>query len=256
MNKTFTNNYANFYDGLYKDKDYKTECELIESIFQKVAKKPVKSVLDLGCGTGNHVLPLAKKGYHVDGVDRSVSMLKSAKKKLKLSGLKTARFYQGDIRNVALEKTYDSVIMMFAVLGYQLKNDDVDSTFKNARKHIKTGGIFIFDVWYGPAVLVIKPSQQIKMSQIGKGKVIRIADGKLDTLNNTCDVTYHLWYMQKNKLTKEVEETHTMRYFFRTELDYFCKNNGLQLEQLTAFPKIIEKPSVDSWNILGIAKAV
>lgn len=256
MNKIFAGNYADLYDYLYMDKDYRLECQLIDKMLKKFSKGKVKTVLDLGCGTGNHVLPLAKMGYQVDGVDRSPFMLKNAKQKLKLSGLKSVHFYQGDIRDINLKKTYDIVTMMFAVLGYQLENNDVECTLKNVRRHLKTRGTFIFDVWYGPAVLAVKPSQQIKISQVGSGKVIRSANGELDTLNSTCNVFYHLWYMQKNKLIKEIQETHTMRYFFKTELDYLCKNNGLLLKCVTAFPKIEEQPSDKTWNIIGIAQAV
>jgi len=72
----FRKEYADSYDLLYTDKDYKDECDMIEEVFTKYADGPIKSILDLGCGTGNHSIPLAQRGYEVTGVDISSDMLR------------------------------------------------------------------------------------------------------------------------------------------------------------------------------------
>src|SRR5260370_19420094 len=75
----FGADYANAYDVLYQDKDYASECDLIERVFAEYAAgRRVKGVLDLGCGTGGHAVPLAERGYEVVGVDRSAEMLRHA----------------------------------------------------------------------------------------------------------------------------------------------------------------------------------
>jgi len=66
--------YANYYDALYREKDYKKECDFLEQIWE-VSSEPISRVLDLGCGTGGHALPLAQRGYHVTGGNRSEQML-------------------------------------------------------------------------------------------------------------------------------------------------------------------------------------
>src|SRR5207248_11417549 len=63
--------YAEAYDTLYRDKDYSAECDAIEHVFRLYGIGPVRRVLDLGCGTGGHAVPLAERGYEVVGVDRS-----------------------------------------------------------------------------------------------------------------------------------------------------------------------------------------
>src|SRR5918999_826846 len=99
MTELFGSEYADAYDVLYKDKDYVEESRLLDRLLQTYGNGPVRSVLDLGCGTGNHALPLAKRGYAVVGVDRSAGMLKSARKKA-ASGQVDGKpnFYHGDIR--------------------------------------------------------------------------------------------------------------------------------------------------------------
>ena len=54
-------------------------------------------------------------------------------------------------------QTFDAAVMMFAVLSYQLSNQDVLSTLATVRRHLQVGGLFIADLWYGPAVLNERP---------------------------------------------------------------------------------------------------
>ena len=79
MTAVFGFEYADAYDHLYSDKDYNQECELIDRLLRTYGDNSVRSLLDLGCGTGNHALPLAQKGYRVLGVDRSNDMLDAAR---------------------------------------------------------------------------------------------------------------------------------------------------------------------------------
>ncbi len=66
MTKVFEN-YSQYYDLLYQDKDYIAESEFIHSLIQKFANN-AKTVLDLGCGTGRHDILLSQQGYDVTGV--------------------------------------------------------------------------------------------------------------------------------------------------------------------------------------------
>lgn len=74
MTAPFGAAYAGSYDTIYGAKDYGAECSLIETLLRSHARGPVASILDLGCGTGNHAIPLAQRGYAVTGVDRSQPM--------------------------------------------------------------------------------------------------------------------------------------------------------------------------------------
>jgi SAM-dependent methyltransferase len=246
--------YADAYNSLYDDKDYDSECALIESLFQRYARTPVSSVLDLGCGTGNHSFRLASRGYTVVGVDRSASMLAVAERKLsEQPHSDKLHFKQGDIRNVDLGRRFDSVLVMFAVLGYQLENSDVLSTLKAARQHLSPGGLLIFDVWYGPAVLTQRPSEKIKMIPTKNGRILRLSSGALDTSQHCCEVQFHLWRLEGQRLVAETEETHRMRYFFPLELDLFLERSGFSLVRLGAFPDFDKRPDETTWNVLAVA---
>jgi len=257
MNQTFGPTYAQAYDLLYLDKDYPAECDLIENIFHRYGDKPISRVLDLGCGTGNHAFPLASRGYEVVGIERSESMLAQACNKLAHALTKPKLSYRtGDIRRVKLENEFDAVLMMFAVLGYQLENKDVLAALKTARQHVRPGALFIYDVWYGPAVLHQRPSERSRVIPTADGKILRIASGQLDVSRHLCSVHFNLWKISGKCIVSETEETHLMRYFFPLELNLLLECAGFSPIRLGAFPEFDRDPDETTWNILGVGRAI
>lgn len=255
MTTVFGNAYASAYDALYDDKNYERECDLFEQLFKKLGTLPVHHVLDLGCGTGGHAVPLARRGYAVAAVDRSAEMLAVARAKAVRSDCGAPTFSEGDIRTLDLGRTFDAALMPFAVLGYQLSNADVLSSLRTARRHLKGGGLLIFDVWHGPAVLKVRPSERVKAASTGQTTVLRSATATLDTSRHVCTVDYHLWEMAPGRPTSETTETHVVRYFFPLEIQRFLEAAGFTLEQLSAFPRIDRPADDDSWNTLVVARA-
>ena len=253
----FGHEYADCYDVFYGDKDYSAECDLVEAVFRKCGDGSIVSVLDLGCGTGNHALPLSRRGYDVTGVDRSESMLFQARQKQTLAGENgTLTFRHGDIRSVDLARQYDAVLMMFAVLGYQCENDDVLAALKTARRHTRSGGLLIFDVWYGPAVLHQRPSERVRVIPTREGKVVRFASGVIDSMQHVCTVSYQMWKIADAQLVAEAEETHVMRYYFPLELNLFLSCSGFRLLRLGAFSDVDRDPDETTWCCLGVAQAI
>jgi SAM-dependent methyltransferase len=165
-------------------------------------------------------------------------------------------FQQGDIRSVDLGRQFDAALMMFAVLGYQLENADVLAALKTARQHLQVGGLLIFDVWYGPAVLHQRPSQRVKIMPTQEGRILRIASGDVDVPHHTCTVRYHIWRLAGDHLLSETEEVHRMRYFFPLELQLFLECAGFTLIRLGAFPEFNTDPDETTWNVLGVVRAV
>jgi SAM-dependent methyltransferase len=257
MSDVFGPLYADSYDALYQDKDYLAECDLIEQVFQKHGKRPIRQILDLGSGTGNHAIPLAQQGYEVVGVERSESMLAQARTKaVPLVADNRVLFHQGDIRSVELGRQFDAALILFAVLGYQHENADVLATLRTARRHLRPGGLLVFDVWYGPAVLRERPSQRVKVIPTPNGKIVRVASGTLDTLRHLCRTDYILWRWSDGEPVQETRESHLMRYFFSRELDLFLQCERLALDRLGAFPEFDRDPDETTWNVMAAAHAL
>jgi SAM-dependent methyltransferase len=252
MPQTFGRLYADAYDTLYQDKDYAGECDLIEHIFLSHGNQAITSVLDLGCGSGGHAVCLAKRGYKVTGVDRSEEMLGHARRKL--SGDKRLSLVHGDIRNLDLDRRFDAAIMMFAVLGYQLENSDVLATLKAARNHLRPEGLLVFDVWYGPAVLIQRPSQRVKIVQTSTGRFLRTTDAELDIHNHRTKVQFNVWELDGDRLVTENRETHLMRFFFSKELELFLDIAGFEPVAVRSFPDFDNEPDETTWNVVVVAR--
>lgn len=245
--------YAAYYDLLYKDKDYAGEAEYVHQLIQR-HRPGAKSILELGSGTGRHARLLAEKGYSVHGVERSPEMLKRAHEEAHRNELDSVvSFSQGDIRTATVDEKFDIVISLFHVISYLPTNDDVRAAFANAKKNMAEGGIFIFDVWYGPAVAENPPSVRVKRMSDDQTRVIRICEPKWKPNENRVDVHYQLFIVKKGSgLTEGHEETHVMRYFYLPELQLFLEGIGLRLLDAEAW-MTGEVPSRKTWGVCIIA---
>lgn len=158
VQKVFGDDYSSVYDSFYGNHDYDADINAIKTFIAVYGKDNSDSILDFGCGSGIHANKLSKT-YNVMGVDISLGMLKQASEKYPHLNLK-----HGDVKNFTASCLFDVVTMNSAVLCYQLSNEDVIKTMINVRKHLTTQGLFIFDVWYGPAVLSIGPTVRMNKS--------------------------------------------------------------------------------------------
>lgn len=242
--------YSKYYDLFYKDKDYERESEYIHRLIQKYAPGS-KSVLDLGCGTGRHALCLAEKGYHVHGVDGSKTMLSKARQRFAGLDAKIGErlsFSLGDIRSFRLRKKFDVAVSLFHVMSYQTTNEDLRDAFVSARIHLKNRGLFVFDCWYGPAVLTDQPTVRIKRFADESIEVTRCAEPQMHANDNTVDVNYHIIAKRKAKSRiEETQEIHRMRYLFKPEIELLFEQVGLRLIRGEEWMSGQEL-GLDTWN--------
>ena len=247
--------YANFYDFLYSDKNYQAECSFVKRVFDTYGAGDIRTILDLGCGTSSHALILSDMGYTVTGVDLSEKMLRLAAGKAREQN-KQIRFLEGDIRNLDLKQKFDAVLAMFNVLGYQTTNQDVESALRSARRHLGRNGLFICDVWFGPAVLREKPSERTKTIEQENSKVVRYARPVLDIINQTVEVNYTVSKIGGGQRQAEVKEPHLVRFFFYQELLGFLERNGFEVLKICPFMDMDAPLDERCWNISVIGKGV
>jgi len=255
----FDESYASAYDTLYQDKDYEAECDFLEQVFAHYEQAPINTILDLGCGTGGHAIPLMKRGFAVTGVDRSETMLSEARQKAVVQGIIPCDFIQGDIRDLDLNRaydTYDAVIAMFAVISYQTTNEDLVDTLLTARRYLDPGGLFVFDCWFGPAVLTHKPTDRCKIVERGAERIIRYTSPTLDILQHTVRVTYKVLRLKDDQVLDETDESHLMRFLFPQEIKHHLEENAFKLLHLCPFMKIGVIPTEHDWNVTVVGRAI
>jgi len=230
--------YAKYYNLLYKDKNYLEEYTYIREILEKHGANG-KTILDIGCGTGKHLNFFKKDGFSVSGVDMSENMISEAKKYLQqeenLICAKASEFQ--------FAKKFDAIVSLFHVMSYQTENSELEKVFKNVSEHLAEGGLFVFDFWYGPAVLTDPPVVRIKRLEDDETKITRITEPEMRYNENIVDVNFEVIIEdKKTHIAERINETHNMRYLFlpeiiylaeRTELSFVAAYNWMDFSSLT-----------------------
>lgn len=241
--------YSKYYDLLYKDKNYQSEVDFIIGLIKRHHPE-AKTILNLGCGTGEHDLFLTQAGYSVTGVDLSQEMLAIAKNKNS-----NCHYLLGDAREFFIDKKFDVVVSLFHVLSYQTSNTDVNDFMKTISKHLKQDGVAIFDYWYGPAVLNLKPEKRTKNFESTELLITRHANTEMDYMNNVATVNFDIKVHNKISDSRiEMLEKHPMRYFFSPELELFYSQHGLKQTAHFSWPTLDILPSENSWAAYSVVK--
>ena len=182
--------YAKYYDLLYQDKDYRAESDYISSLIKKHHPE-TKKIIEFGSGSGIHGRLLGDLGYQVTGIERSQQMIDLGNQKANLNKA-TSNFscVLGDCTETFIGDDFDAVISLFHVISYQTTDESITAMLNNASKQLKSGGIFIFDYWYSPAVWNYRPTLRVKKVENSELKITRIAEPECWENKNRVDVNY------------------------------------------------------------------
>lgn len=139
-------NFAGYYDRLMtEDINYEQIADFIENIFTEYDIEP-QLVADLACGTGNITIPMAKRGYEMIGVDKSVEMLEVARDKASGEN-QDILFLNQSITKLDLFGTCDAFLCMIDGVNYIINPKSLENMFKKISTcFINPNGVFIFDI--------------------------------------------------------------------------------------------------------------
>lgn len=245
--------YAQYYNFLYRDKDYVGEVNYVDRLIKRFTSKRNKTLLDIGCGTGNHDILFAKKGYQVVGIDRASEMITIARNITAVGD--RVKFYVSNISEFILHRKFDTAISLFHVMSYLTTNELFIKSLRNINKHLKKGSLFVFDFWYGPAVLTQRPVRRIKNITYKHINIKRRAIPKINFNENIVDIEYKITVLNKNSgLSQIIKENHKMRYFFLPELDFILRQAGFKILRSFKWLSTSDPLSPRSWSGVIIAK--
>lgn len=245
--------YAAYYDLLYRDKNYAKEADYIYSILKK-NRYPDGNILELGCGTGRHADLISGYGYTILGIDASAEMLNKAQSLADKNHRLT--FRHEDIRAINIHGEFDVCISLFHVMSYINSEKDFLRVLTNVKQALKKDGIFIFDTWYGPAVLSQLPEVRVKRFSDEVYNITRIAEPVVKERDNIVEVHYDIFVEEHiNGIIKEIKEMHSMRYWFLEEILRMSKEAGFVCVDDFEFGTN-KTLSLDTWGSCFILKKV
>jgi SAM-dependent methyltransferase len=131
---------AGMYHALWADWYLPAAMPALERLFFSQAPQGAR-VLDLCCGSGHVTKELAARGYHVTGVDNSAELIALARREL--PGLD---FRVQDVRNLALDESYQAALSTFDSLNHILSLDELREVFNRVRRALEPGSLFVFDM--------------------------------------------------------------------------------------------------------------
>lgn len=255
---TVFSDYASCYELLYADKDYPGEAQFVDRLIQSQVDG-ARDLLELGCGTARHAQLLLGNGYSILGVDQSAEMIQRLRERiaeLPADHAQRLELEVADVRSLRTERRFDAVYSLFHVMSYLLKDDDLRAAFATARAHLEEGGAFVFDFWYGPAVLADPPVLRVKRADDAKIEVTRIAEPDHRPEENRVDVHYQVFVRDKaSAAVREVRECHQMRYLFVPEIRRLLELEGFVPVSFGCWMSA-DPPSEDSYAAYCVAAAV
>ena len=210
---------AKHYDEAYAVKDDVVDQEFYVGLARQIGGP----MLELACGTGRILLPIAREGIAIHGVDLSVAMLNVLRKKLQHEPKDVRELVsvaEGDIRSYRSNREYPLVIIPFRPLQHMYTVEDQLAALKTAAFHLESDGILAFDVFFpkfesigsGIGEELLELEWQVKSEP---GKVVRryLRKESIDKINQNFTATFIFRSYQDGKLVHEETEPLKMSYY-------------------------------------------
>ncbi|MBO3738648.1 class I SAM-dependent methyltransferase [Actinoplanes flavus] len=188
-------------------------------------------VLELGCGTGHKMIPIASDGHPCVGLDLSPDMLAEARRKADRRGV-TVEWVRGDMRAFDLGRTFDYVFIAANSLLHLHAAEDLVSCFRSVRRHLAPGARFVFDV-FNPSVRLLAEADGVRRTRESlsfmdpdRGSVsVDVAE----IYDPSAQVTRGTWYLSTDSEPDFVVAPLHIRSIFPQELPLLLSLGGLRL---------------------------
>ncbi|MGC4112093.1 MAG: class I SAM-dependent methyltransferase [Nocardioides sp.] len=205
--------------------------EAAVDFYRAEAERQGGSVLELGCGTGNKLIPIASDGRPCTGLDLSPAMLAEAGRKADESGV-AVEWLQGDMADFDLGRTFDFVFIAANSLLHLHETADLLRCLRSVRAHLTAGGRFAFDV-FNPNVRLLAGADGVRRTRDAlsyvdpeRGEVnVDVAE----TYDAATQVTSGTWYLSTASERDFVVAPLSIRSIFPQELAVLLSSAGLRL---------------------------
>jgi SAM-dependent methyltransferase len=167
---------ARWYDAIYdaRGKDYEHEASAILEVVGPLSS-PVRSLLDVACGTGRHLQAFAGRVDEVVGVDASPAMLRLAADRLGPD----VRLVEADFVSLDLGRRFDLVTCLFSSIGHVADGAGLDAAIAAMARHVAPGGLLVVEPWLTPEA-VREGHVDLVTARTDEGVVARAASSFTD----------------------------------------------------------------------------
>ncbi len=217
---------ASVYDAIYTNmKDYRREAERVRELIAAHSRIPVKTLLDVACGTGLHDQFLAGH-YELEGLDFSPAMLTEARKRLP-----NVVFHQGDMSGFDLGKQYDAVTCLFSAIGHMTTLDMMRAATSYMAAHLKPGGVLIIEPFIDPSDWV---RGKVSVDLVPGKKIARVTESRLDGHIARLDMRFFTDWDEKAGTARYFRAHHDVAMYTRDEFTAAFNDAGLDVSYDTA----------------------
>ncbi|MEI6856851.1 class I SAM-dependent methyltransferase [Psychrilyobacter sp.] len=215
-------NFSKVYDVMMEYADYDGWKDIIEEKIERYGDSP-KTIVDLGCGTGEVLLRLISD-YEMTGVDLSKEMVEIANRKVE-----TASFYVQDMRELKLDKKHDVVISLFDTVNHLISLDGLKKTFSSVWENLNEDGLYIFDVVTRELMEEMFPGGNFIDD---RGDIMIIWEHEEDQEEGVDYVDTTFFVKQKNGMFKKITEEYVKKIFTVDEIINTAKEVGFQVVEV------------------------
>lgn len=182
-------------------------------------------VLDLACGTGSLLIPLAESGVEITGIDISDKMLAECERKSKDRNTAVLAL-KGDMRCFDLSRKFKLVLIAGNSFQHLESDEDITNCLECIKRHLQPGGRLVIEVFNPFVPLLMRDSGKRYMVGEFENNILS-EEMTYDPANRTSRVNWHFW----DRITDSTTElTFSTREFFPEEMDAIIQSHGFSIE--------------------------
>jgi SAM-dependent methyltransferase len=199
------------------DMNRKGEVDFLVHCFKRFARRPVRRVLDIACGTGPHLVRLAERGYRMAGLDLSHRNIEFLGERLAAKGL-SADLVVGDMTDFRLARPVDAAICMQDSQGHLLTNAQLLAHLRSVAASLRRGGLYVFDRYMASSWT--DPARSWSWSRRRGGLIVRASFSALNDVDPVSQVFKEHMTLEavENGSRRVYRQTHLSRMVFPQEL--------------------------------------
>ena len=214
---------AGCYDRFTADVDYPRWADYIEKHFARSAL-PIRTVLDLACGTGSLTAELAARGYEMIGADCSEEMLSVAAEKCRGAGPVEPIFLHQAMEDLDLYGTIDACVCCLDSINYVTRPRTLARAFRRVHTFLMPGGLFLFDVNTPDKLRGL--DGQVFLDEDADAYCVWRAD--YSPRRRICTYGMDLFFRETDRLWRREEEVHEEYAYEPAELEDMLRQAGFR----------------------------